>query len=420
MRWFIYAIFLCLAFLSCTPVFQARYLSFEKHNLPAEIADTLLLTSLNTCNETDHYIPDSNYLKQFPFQRIRVNFHFMNSSDSTNNIYGEEAREYARNLIYYANRKLDDNRQMLLPEGNNTGVLPIPFRYHLQPDGSVEGDDGIYFHYDDEHYYFLNKGKHRNNYSRKLIEKYAVNPDTVLNIFYMNHHPDSIASKTYTASGSGIALGSSIKLGVVHEKDTKPWKYASLINHEIGHVYGLRHSWTGSDGCEDTPKHPNCWTGHSKAPCDGERSNNVMDYNPDQNAYTPCQIGRIEKQMMDENGFQRDLLKPIWCDRDTNYNYIVMQKEHWTGAKDLYGDLIIKSGALLQIDCRVSMPANSKIIVEPGATLILNNAKIHNSCGYLWNGIEEQRFGKQKATVYYYGRVTVQDCDHPFEIGITD
>lgn len=343
----------------------------------------------------------------------------MNSADSTNNINGQEAVDYAKSLVYYANRKLDENRKMLLPDGNNTEVLPIPFRYHLQANGTVEGDNGIYFHYDDEHYYFLNKGKDRNNYSRKLIEKYAVNPDTVLNIFYLNHHPDSIASKTYTASGSGIALGSSIKLGVVHEDDIQPWKFSSLINHEIGHVFGLRHSWTGSDGCEDTPRHPNCWTGFGIAPCDGERSNNVMDYNPDQHAYTPCQLGRMEKQMMDETGFQRVLIKPIWCDRDTNYNYIVHGKELWTGTKDLYGDLIIKSGAVLQVECRVSIPANGNIIVEPNGTLILKNAKIHNSCDYLWNGIEVRRTGKQKAKVYYSGSVSVEDCDYPFELGLT-
>lgn len=416
MRWFPFALISVSLFLSCEPLYQARFLDRDDGFLPIRLDDSTSIMHSLHCTDYESYIPDSNYVAQNPYQRIRVNFHFMNSTDSTNNIFGEEAREYAKNLIYYANKKLDDNRQMLLPEGNNTEVLPIPFRYHLQGNGEIEGDDGIYFHYDDEHYYFLNKGKDRNNYNRELILKYAVNPDTVLNIFYMNHHPDSIASKTYTASGSGIALGSSIKLGVVHEEGTEPWKYASLINHEIGHVFGLRHTWTGSDGCEDTPKHPNCWTGFGNPPCDGQRSNNVMDYNPDQNAYTPCQIAKIEKQILDENSFQRKLLKPFWCERDTNYNYYVNGKENWTGSKDLYGDLIIMSDAILQIDCRVSIPANGNIIVEPGGTLILNNARIHNSCDYLWNGIEVRRFGKKKGQVFYSGAAIVEDCDHPFTL----
>lgn len=381
-------------------------------------ASFLMTTEEAACDDPLYYTHDSSFLDFQPLKRIRVNFHFMNSEDSLHNISGKAAIQYAKDLIYYANRKLDDNKKMKLPVGNSTEVLPISYRYHLQGDGEIEGDKGVYFHYDNEHYYFLNKGKDRNNYSRKLIDKYAIHDDTILNIFYLNHHPDSIVSRTYTASGSGIALGSSVKLGVVHTKDTKPWKYASLLNHEVGHVFGLRHAWTGYDGCDDTPKHPNCWTAFGAAPCDGEKSNNFMDYNPDQNSFTPCQLGKIEKIMLDDRKFQRALVIPKWCTLDDNYTIEIFEETNWLRAKDLYGNLIIRSGAKLQINCQVSMPANSKIIVEPGAELVLNNCRIYNSCDYYWKGIEVQSRKGEKGQVFYYGFPRLENCDFPLDFNI--
>ncbi|TVR77018.1 MAG: T9SS C-terminal target domain-containing protein [Chitinophagaceae bacterium] len=54
----------------------------------------------------------------------------------------------------------------------------------------------------------------------------------------------------------------------------------------------------------------------------------------------------------------------------------------------LYQDLIIKSGNTLTITCKVLMPDDAKIIVEPNAKLIIDGGKITNACNGLWKGIE--------------------------------
>ena len=74
----------------------------------------------------------------------------------------------------------------------------------------------------------------------------------------MPHHPDSIASKTYAGGGVGVALGTNVKMAGMFESKQPFWNYRQILSHEVGHVFGLQHSWL-SDGCEDTPKHPNCW-----------------------------------------------------------------------------------------------------------------------------------------------------------------
>ena len=59
-------------------------------------------------------------------------------------------------------------------------------------------------------------------------------------------------------------------------------------------------------------------------------------------------------------------------------------------------DVIIKSGRALTISCRVHMAANTSITIEPGATLMLDGARLHNDCGNTWNGIQIMSHKKTK------------------------
>lgn len=61
--------------------------------------------------------------------------------------------------------------------------------------------------------------------------------------------------------------------------------------------------------------------------------------------------------------------------------------QFWFNDRQLFGDLIIKNGAMLTITgATISRLVN--IIVEPGGTLILNNSILTNGCGDLWEGID--------------------------------
>jgi len=68
-----------------------------------------------------------------------------------------------------------------------------------------------------------------------------------------------IKSKHYKADVTGIALRSSgaVKIAGWHANAETPyWELSKNLNHELGHILGLSHSWTRNDGCDDTPPHP--------------------------------------------------------------------------------------------------------------------------------------------------------------------
>lgn len=359
-----------------------------------------------SCGDWRGYLPDAAHPEYLPMRYLRVNFHVMNSSDSSHNFSPEAGRAYLRHLLDCCNQALDTNlRNWRSPEG--TAILPRRYRYVLTPQ---PGDDGIYFHYDDSLYYFISQGNNQNNYSRKVIDKYQVGKDSILNIFVMVHPDDSIRSKTYRAGGQGIALGTALKVAGIFETREPAENFDGLINHEIGHILGLSHAWV-EDGCPDTDNHPNkCWVWSEEPPCRDIATNNMMDYNAYQIAQTPCQIARIQAGFANERSLVRKCLLPVWCTRNPARDLIIRDSVNWTGARDLEGNLTIAPGAVLEIHCRVSMPAGSSITVQPGGRLRLDGARLHNACGQSWNGIFVQSLGDSKGEVFILKPPVFENC----------
>ena len=197
---------------------------------------------------------------------IRVNVHVMENSSGTAHRPKDSVRVFMNELLRFSNIELDTNVwHWRSPE--HTPALPKRYRYVLTPQPDQPDDDGIYFHYDDSLYYFVSQGKNQNNYSRDVIRKYSIGADSILNIFVLVHHPDSMKSKTYRANGQGIALGTALKIAGVLESREGPISFDGLLNHEVGHILGLYHAWT-EDGCPDTNNHPNnCWEWSPDPPC---------------------------------------------------------------------------------------------------------------------------------------------------------
>ena len=356
-------------------------------------------STVRKCGDISAYVPDTNHLALSPMKYVRVNVHFVNANDSTQNYNWHRARDFGPKLIEEANTYLARNRKMWLPRGNDTPVLPTRYRYVLTTSAGFEANGGIYCHYDDELFSFVSRGRNRNNYDRGVIKKYGIGLDSIVNLFVMPHHPDSIRSSTYTVTAAGIALGSGVKLSGIFESRKHPNAFRGLVNHEIGHVLGLRHTWNSHDGCDDTPRHSNCWNRTDEPPCDTAASNNLMDYNANQHAWTPCQIGKIHMNFAREGSLARKMLQRNWCTVDENQTLIITDSMVWHGAKDLEGHLVIKQGATLEIRCRVSMPKNGFIRVEPGGKLILRGARLHNACHEDWLGIEVQSEKNKTAMV---------------------
>ncbi|MCB0608867.1 MAG: hypothetical protein KDD12_14220, partial [Lewinella sp.] len=413
-----------LLFLTCSPKSTWKYLRSEDLKaVPASYDQTADNGRINgqgrplatgACNLYEAFEPDTNHLDHTPIRYIRINFHWMNSVDGAQNLKEDEARKFTLELYKALNYSMENNKKMWLPNGNNTPCLPIRIKYQLTPDPTRPGDDGIYFHYDDKLYFYVTRGRNRNLYSRDVIEKYGVQPDSVLNIFMMPHHPDSLKSETYSAYNTGVALTNAMKLAAKWFEIKNPWDFRGVLNHETGHIYGLSHTWAYNDGCDDTPQHPqDCYSRGQYPGCDTMTSNNVMDYNAQQLAFTPCQIGKIHQRMAALNARQRGLLAPTWCKLDETKTIVIRDTVAWLGAKDLEGNLVIENGGSLTIGCRVSVPPGGRISVHAGGTLILGEyAHLHNACGGRWKGIEVEQSGELSGVVLTGGDPRIEDTDN--------
>ncbi len=374
-------------------VTETRTTGFEKPN-PAFQADAM------------DFLPDTLHLSHTPRRYLRVNFHFMDAADSTRNFDETRSRKFVRDLLHVMQILFDTNIKLWLPTDNDIPVIPVNLKYELT--GTGPGDDGIYHHYDDQLYYYLHMGQRRNNADWTVIEKYSVGLDSILNIFIMPHLPDSVKSGTYKSGCVGIALGNAIKIAGIYENKLTEWNVRGTFNHEIGHVLGLYHAWT-DDGCPDTQEHPNdCWV-IEQAGCAGRTSNNMMDYNAWQSALSPCQVGTIHKNLSNIQNPVRKLLVKTWCTYLPENKIVIQDTLRWRGVRDLESDIEILPGGSLTIQGRVSMPGGSKILVHPGATLILEDCLLHNDCGQTWEGIEVLSKGKKQGWVVKAGKVEMRN-----------
>ena len=188
---------------------------------------------------------------------------------------------------------------------------------------------------------------------------------------------------------TGVAIGTTIKLAGIYENDKAAWEFAGLLNHELGHVLTLRHSWMGEDGCDDTPHHENCWSGTDEHPC----SNNLMDYNAHQAAVTPCQIKRMHLCLASPGSSQSKLaISQRREDRGSN-EFRIKHDEWWFLPRMLDNNVLIEDGASLYISTWVSLPENGYIKVKNGGKLVLSGATLYQRENKKWSGILKQKKG---------------------------
>jgi hypothetical protein len=138
-----------------------------------------------------------------------------------------------------------------------------------------------------------------------------------------------------------------------------------------------------------------------------------MDYNALQNAYTPCQVGRIRLQLAKTGQRNRSYLVPHWNKLDTNKTITIRDSVVWAGAKDLKGNLVIAPGAQLRVQCRLGMPLGSHILIQAGGQLILEDAQVHHPESQPWQGILIERAGKNKGLLRIGGDTQILDARHP-------
>lgn len=232
------------------------------------------------------------------FKTMRVNIHFILRSNGTgnfsetNNIFDNPSSEngywLADVIINTANDYLSSNVQMIQQLSYATiPVEEINYNYKLS---------GVFFHRSDSFFecYYSPSSLMRNNGS-------------VINVFLFASNDGRGA-----ASFDNCWLGGMEQDYTDYINNSNLWfimQNAKPLNHEIGHILSLDHpkrspggtkSTIGgtqyTDNCDDTPTFMELINDGFTDPyewCQGEYSNNIMDYSCNQRALTPCQIDQV-------------------------------------------------------------------------------------------------------------------------------
>lgn len=417
------AIWVILLASACSPKTWQAYLKGGE----AVFLEPIEALKTDPCKQTINYAPNQYFPEHTPMRYIRVRFLIMQGiANDPNTLNKDDAPAYVERMLQLVNERLSYNAPMTLPVGNETPALPINYRFVLYVDSSKPGDMGIDYAVDSALAYFDIKSGASGSYDKRAFDKYADYKDQVLTMVMQEHHPDSIKSATYSAKSTGTGFVNWVKIvGAKQFLETKilpdgtkevTGHRTGIIMHETGHSFGLMHSWSG-DNCDDTPDNANCWDRNTDRCPDGIYSNNVMDYNNRQNAFTPCQLGIINFTFSKLGSAQRKYLAPVWCQykKEATIN-ISSSNEVWSSPRDLEGDIVVQNGASLTVQCRVSLPRGAKIIVKPKGTLILDGAHLTNLCDQNWEGIEMWGNNKDKGSVIVYRTPTIDHVANPITL----
>lgn len=296
--------------------------------------------------------------------------------------------------------------------------------------------EGIYFHQDDGGLNQIN-GTSNIQFANYFETNFGINTDSEINIYFS---PTGFAPTLGYTSIAGYGppgnphteptyIGKVVMYNIFYDyietSGGRHWIVNPLIGHELGHVFWLRHPFS-----EDYPHvpcnlseynrfFPQLFCPETDSWCspnsDIHCSNNMMGSSSTKKWLAPLQVGHIHR-ILASNPVRTRYLK--FCNYDDAQDIIIDEWTNWNSATVVGGNIIIESGNTLELSCLLSMPKGGKIIIKPGAKLIVDGGIITNSCGYYWQGIYvegdpelSQTFENQGALILENGAI-IENARH--------
>jgi hypothetical protein len=134
-------------------------------------------------------------------------------------------------------------------------------------------------------------------------------------------------------------------------------------------------------------------------------TNNIMHYSLGNNI-SPMQIGQIHRHAFLGTGKQ--YVYPT--EAPTVHPWLVEEDEVWDFPIRVFQDIRVRSGSTLTIKCRVELPTDARIVVEPGSKLIIDGGIVtsyHQNA--TWGGIEVMGDNSQLSKASYQGYLELKN-----------
>lgn len=335
------------------------------------------------------YTPDqSNGFQNTPCLVFKVNYHFLRPTNGSG--------PYAGDMSTYVNTEMVSlngyYNELLAP------ALPVtPPAEHIV-DSRIRFElTGIYYHDDDVRYdHYFNLDDHPNCLPT-LRDEFGVDQDNVINIFFYR----------FVDAGKKYGCGPSAYM-TVNMINIMPSFDSGLLAHELGHVVGSFHTYYDGctfcgeyDGLSDT-YFPDCsintegcgpdvlWTNTDPdCPMTGIGiSNNIMGSNSCRRYLSPMQLAKIQRSNITSESKRNYIL----CQPHLlNPTIVVANSAVWESSKIINADIEIEPGAVLDVRCVLYMSPHARIIVKPGAKLIVDGGTLtahSGGCNTFWGGIQ--------------------------------
>jgi len=239
----------------------------------------------------------------------------------------------------------------------------------------------------------IEKDKNQNGDNFSL---YGANDPAYLHVFWTGG-----TSANTTGGGVGITNANWINIEFSSAYNGHlNWSTYQLLAHEIGHVLTLNHTHEngGSPQFSDLPAVDLGANFGDDCNTDPNVSNNIMGYNICRRYMSPLQVASM-RMYLNKNANGRRIVEG--CHKFAGQETYITTNTTWNHSQSIPSNIIISNNARLTINCSIFMNADTKIIVRPGADLVVDGGGIYSNCAtQRWGGIvvEGDSYKKQNVT----------------------